>query len=258
LNLADTVFRKLDGLMRLMQIIPAIDLKGGRCVRLTQGLMDSATTYGDDPVAVARGFETAGAGRIHVVDLDGAFSGAESANRLVVTEIIANVSVPVQFGGGVRSIEDVEALLKLGVSLVILGTLATESIDQLKLLLDRFGNKICVGIDARDGVVMKHGWAAATNLSAIEFAIEVAKLGVERVIYTDIKRDGMLSGPNIEQTVGLARAAQVKVTASGGVSSLTDIEQLAAINEPLLDSVIVGRALYERRFTLAEALALAN
>ncbi|HEY6802839.1 MAG TPA: 1-(5-phosphoribosyl)-5-[(5-phosphoribosylamino)methylideneamino]imidazole-4-carboxamide isomerase [Pyrinomonadaceae bacterium] len=241
-----------------MQIIPAIDLKDGRCVRLTQGLMDSATTYGDDPIAVARSFEAAGAGRIHVVDLDGAFSGVESSNRAVVKEIVASVGVPVQFGGGVRSVKDIEALVESGVALVILGTLATESIDQLKLLLDQFGNGICVGIDARDGVVMKHGWAAATNLSAIEFATEVAKLGIERVIYTDIKRDGMLTGPNIEQTIALARAAQVKVTASGGVSSLTDIEQLATLNEPLVDSVIVGRALYERRFTLEEALAVAT
>jgi phosphoribosylformimino-5-aminoimidazole carboxamide ribotide isomerase len=240
-----------------MQIIPAIDLQGGRCVRLTQGLMASARTYDDDPVAVARSFEAAGAERIHVVDLDGAFSGAESPNRAVVKKIVASVSVPVQFGGGVRSVKDVEAVLENGVALVILGTLATESIDQLKLLLDRFSNSICVGIDARDGVVMKQGWAAATNLSAIEFATEVAQLGIERVIYTDIKRDGMLSGPNVEQTVALAQAAQVKVTASGGVSSLADIEQLAAVNEPLVDSVIVGRALYERRFTLAEALAVA-
>jgi phosphoribosylformimino-5-aminoimidazole carboxamide ribotide isomerase len=241
-----------------MQIIPAIDLKGGRCVRLTQGRMDSATTYGDDPVSVARQFEEQGAQRVHVVDLDGAMAGAESPNRLVVRKIVESIGVPVQFGGGVRTATDVEKLIDSGVALVILGTLATESIETLRELLKKFESKICVGIDARDGVVMKHGWAAATNLSAIEFALQVAQLGVERVIYTDIKRDGMLTGPNIEQTVELARGAQIRVTASGGVSSLHDIERLCAVTEPLVDSVIVGRALYERRFTLEEALAIAS
>jgi phosphoribosylformimino-5-aminoimidazole carboxamide ribotide isomerase len=242
----------------MMQIIPAIDLKGGRCVRLSQGQLDTATTYDDDPVFVARKFVAAGAERIHVVDLDGAFAGAESANRAVVRRIVESVGIPVQFGGGVRTVSDVETLVAAGVALVILGTLATESIDALNELLGRFGAKVCVGIDARDGVVMKHGWAAATKLSAVDFAVGIARLGVERVIYTDIKRDGMLTGPNIEQTVALARAAQIKVTASGGVSSLDDIERLCAAGEPLVDSVIVGRALYERRFTLEEALQIAS
>jgi phosphoribosylformimino-5-aminoimidazole carboxamide ribotide isomerase len=241
-----------------MQIIPAIDLKGGRCVRLAQGRMDSATTYGDDPTIVARQFEEQGAQRVHVVDLDGAIAGAESPNRLVVGKIIESIDIPVQFGGGVRTVADVEKLIGSGVDLVILGTLATESIETLIDLLEKFESKICVGIDARDGIVMKHGWAAATNLSAVEFATEVAQLGVQRVIYTDIKRDGMLTGPNIAQTVELARVAQIKVTASGGVSSLEDIERLCAVTEPLVDSVIVGRALYERRFTLEEALAVAS
>lgn len=241
-----------------MQIIPAIDLKEGRCVRLAQGRMDSATRYGDDPIAVANSFQVAGAERIHIVDLDGAIAGSVSPNRLVVRSIVDTLKIPIQFGGGVRSASDIESLIDSGVTLIILGTVATQSRDTLKSLVDKFGSKICVGIDARDGVVMTHGWAAATNLSAVEFAIEVARLGVQRVIYTDIKRDGMLSGPNIDQTVALARAAQIKVTASGGVSSLNDIEQLCAADEPLVDSVIVGRALYERRFTLEEALAVAS
>jgi phosphoribosylformimino-5-aminoimidazole carboxamide ribotide isomerase len=241
-----------------MRIVPAIDLKGGKCVRLTQGRMDQATTYSDDPVLVARGFEESGAERIHVVDLDGAFAGGESPNRAVVRQIVQSVNVPVQFGGGLRSTSDVEGLIENGVALVILGTLATESIETLKSLVDQYGSQICVGIDARDGIVMTRGWVAETNLSAIQFAKEVARLGVDRVIYTDIKRDGMLTGPNIEQTVALAQAAQISVTASGGVSSLDDIERLCAVNEPLVDSVIVGRALYERRFTLEEALLIAS
>jgi phosphoribosylformimino-5-aminoimidazole carboxamide ribotide isomerase len=240
-----------------MQIIPAIDLKDGQCVRLSQGQLDSATFYGD-PVAVARSFELAGATRIHIVDLDGAFKGAESPNRAVARSIVEKVNVRIQFGGGVRTINDVESLIATGVDLVILGTLATESVEALQSILKKFGSKVCVGIDARDGVVMTHGWAAATSLTAIEFACEVAQLGVDRIIYTDIKRDGMLSGPNIEQTVALARAANVLVTASGGVSSIEDIERLRDVAEPLVDSVIVGRALYEKRFTLAKALQVAS
>jgi len=241
-----------------MQIIPAIDLKDGRCVRLSQGKLDSATYYGDDPIAVARSFKSAGAIRIHIVDLDGAFKGVESPNRTVARNIIEKVNVPIQFGGGVRTISDVESLVAGGADLVILGTIATESTETLQSMVKKFGSKICVGIDARDGVVMTHGWAAATGLTAIGFACEVARLGVERIIYTDIKRDGMLIGPNIEQTVALARAANVFVTASGGVSSLEDIERLRVVDEPLVDGVIVGRALYEKRFTLEEALQVAS
>jgi phosphoribosylformimino-5-aminoimidazole carboxamide ribotide isomerase len=215
-----------------MQIIPAIDLKEGRCVRLSQGQKDTATIYDDDPVAVAKGFELAGAQTIHIVDLDAAFNGRESTNRSVVQKIAGKVNVPIQFGGGVRTLIDVSDLIESGVSRVILGTLATESIETLRQLLEEFGSKICVGIDARDGVVMTQGWKAQTNMSASDFAIDVARMGVERIIYTDITRDGMLSGPNIEQTA-LARKSGVQVTASGGVSSLDDIRRLREAGEPL-------------------------
>jgi len=241
-----------------MLIIPAIDLKDGRCVRLAQGQFDKATIYGDDPIAVAENFAAAGAQRIHVVDLDGALNGRESTNRAVVRDMAERLSVPIQFGGGIRTLSDVEDLINSAVASIILGTLATESFETLKELVSRFRSKIAVGIDARDGLVMTHGWAATTTLNTTEFAREVGKLGVERIIYTDIKRDGMLTGPNIEQTVAIARAANVQVTASGGVSSLEDIERLRAASEPLVDSVIVGRALYERRFTLEEALQVAS
>ena|SRR5436190_3474941 len=240
-----------------MQIIPAIDLKDGRCVRLRQGERNSASYYGDDPVLTAQGFAAAGATTIHVVDLDGAFSG-NSTNRLVVKQIVKKSGVAVQVGGGVRTEQDVEELIDSGVLRIILGTLAAESTDEVSLLVERFGSKICVGIDARDGVVMKHGWESNTNLPALAFALEIAKCGVERIIYTDIKRDGMLSGPNIEQTVALAQATGLRVTASGGVSSLADLARLRDANEPLVDSVIVGKALYENRFTLEQALQLKN
>lgn len=241
-----------------LQIIPAIDLKGGRCVRLSQGQKETATIYDDDPVAVAQSFEAAGAQTIHIVDLDAAFNGRESTNRLVIRDIALKVNLQVQFGGGVRTSTDVNKLIQSGVSRVVLGTLATESADTLKQLLDEFGSQICVAIDARDGVVMTQGWKASTDMSPSDFAVAVAKLGVERIIYTDITRDGMLSGPNIEQTVALARKSGVQVTASGGVSSLDDIRRLREAGEPLVDSVIVGRALYERRFTLKEALEAAS
>ena len=241
-----------------MQIIPAIDLKDGRCVRLSQGEFNSAKVYQDDPLEQARRFAAAGAELIHVIDLDGAQAGAKSANRSMAKEIIGRAGVEVEFGGGVRDESDVEELVECGVTRIILGTLAAQSPGTVELLAQRFGSKICVGIDARNGTVMTHGWAAKTNLTAGDFAVELAKLGIERIIYTDIKRDGMLSGPNIEETVALARKAQVKVTASGGVSSIDDIRRLADTNEPLVDSVIVGKALYENRFTLEDALQLST
>jgi len=227
-------------------------------VRLAQGQKDKSKIYSDDPVVVALGFAESGAQLVHVVDLDGAFNERRSLNRSIVKEIVERVRVPIQFGGGLRTIDDVETLIEVGVTRVVLGTLATESAETLKDLVNRFGARICVGIDARNGVVMVNGWQAKTNMSIVDFAVAIARLGVERIIYTDIERDGMLSGPNIEQTVSMARQAGVHVTASGGVSRLGDIQKLRDAGEPLVDSVIVGRALYEKRFTLEEALQAAT
>jgi len=241
-----------------MIVIPAIDLKDGRCVRLTQGRKSDVTVYNERPVAVAKEFAAAGAEIIHVVDLDGAFSGSRSPNRDVVKQIVANVDVPVEFGGGIRSREDVQALCDAGVTRVVLGTVAAESPQLLKDLAARFGTRICVGIDARDGQVMTRGWESTSPVMAIDLARTVAECGVKRIIYTDIARDGMLVGPNIEQTVAVVRAAQVSVTASGGVSSLDDLKRLRDTNEPLLDSVIVGKALYEAKFKLKDAIRMAG
>ena len=237
-----------------MQVIPAIDLKNGRCVRLTQGRKSDVTVYDENPVAVAQSFANAGARMIHVVDLDGAFQGGESRNRDVLAKIIEAVDVPIEFGGGIRSREEVQHLCDLGVARVVLGTVAAESPAHLREFVNRFSSQICVGIDARDGHVMTRGWETATHVTAIEFARVVASCGVERIVYTDIARDGMLTGPNVEQTLAVVRAANVHVTASGGVSSLDDIKRLRAVGEPLLDSVIVGKALYEGKFKLEEAL----
>lgn len=241
-----------------MLIIPAIDLKNGKCVRLMQGRKSEVTVYNDNPVDVAKEFASAGAQMIHVVDLDGAFSETDSPNRAVVQKILEAVDVPIEFGGGVRSPEDVQALCSQGVTRVVLGTVAAESPDSLVQFVERFSSRICVGIDARDGRVMSRGWETSTPVDAIDLARSVAECGVERIIYTDIARDGTLVGPNIEQTLAVVRAANVFMTASGGVSSLDDIKRLRDTGDPRLDSVIVGKALYEGKFKLEEAMRVAS
>jgi len=239
-----------------MLVIPAIDLKNGSCVRLVQGRQTDVTVYDANPVEVAKQFAGAGAQMIHVVDLDGAFKGGASPNRAVLKEILAAVDVPIEFGGGIRSRDDVQQLCDAGVARVVLGTVAVESPDLLRELIDSFGEKICVGIDARDGQVMTRGWEAKAQISAVDLATRVASAGISRIVYTDIARDGMLTGPNVEQTVAVARAANIHVTASGGVSSLDDLKRLREAGEPLLDSVIVGKALYEQKFKLEDAMNL--
>ena len=237
-----------------MIILPAIDLRNGRCVRLTQGRKDSAKVYDGDPVDVAKAFAASGAEMLHVVDLDGAFAEPNSANRLMLREIIRAVDIPIQFGGGLRRSQDVEQVIELGVTRVVIGTVAVESPDTLTELVRRFGLRhIAVGIDAQKGRVVTHGWEQTESISALTLARRVVGLGVERIVYTDVARDGMLHGPNIEQT-GLIAGAGVKVTASGGVSSLQDLKDLQAVSSLGIDSVIVGKAFYERRFTLEEAL----
>ena len=237
-----------------MLIIPAIDLKNGSCVRLVQGRKTDVTVYDENPVDVAKQFAAAGAEMIHVVDLDGAFKGGESPNRAVVKRIVKAVAVPVEFGGGVRTVEDVQQLADAGVARVVLGTVAVQSPELLRELAGKFD--VCVGIDARDGQVMTRGWVSETGIQANDLARDVAAYGIKRIIYTDISRDGMLTGPNVEQTIAVARAANVHVTASGGVSSLDDLRRLRDTGEPLIDSVIVGKALYEQKFKLEDALNL--
>ena len=241
-----------------MIVIPAIDLRNGRCVRLMQGRKSDVTVYNDDPVQMAKEFAAAGAEMIHVVDLDGAFSETDSPNRAVVKRIIEAVDIPIEFGGGIRSIEDAQTLANAGVARIVLGTVAAESPESLKEFVDRCDAKICVGIDARDGRVMSRGWETPTSIDAIELARTVADCGVERIIYTDIARDGALVGPNIEQTLAVVRAANLRVTASGGVSSLDDIKRLRDADDSRLDSVIVGKALYEGKFKLEEAILAAT
>ncbi|HEX8719164.1 MAG TPA: 1-(5-phosphoribosyl)-5-[(5-phosphoribosylamino)methylideneamino]imidazole-4-carboxamide isomerase [Pyrinomonadaceae bacterium] len=240
-----------------MLIIPAIDLREGKCVRLTQGRREEVKVYDGEPVEIARGFEEAGARMIHVVDLDGAFADRNSVNRKVVRRIIRAVKIPVQFGGGLREVTDVQQMIEYGAAQVVVGTLAAESPETLEKFVQLFGFRVCVGIDARDGVVLTHGWEKAGRMTAAALARRVADAGVDRIVYTDVSRDGMLAGPNLEQTCAIARESGLRVTASGGVSSLEDLGRLKSIAPCGVDSCIVGKALYEGRFTLQEALKAA-
>jgi phosphoribosylformimino-5-aminoimidazole carboxamide ribotide isomerase len=239
-----------------MRIIPAIDLKGGRCVRLVEGREESARVYDRDPVEVALSYERAGAELIHLVDLDGAFVGGRSENRRIIGTIARRINIPVEVGGGVRSLADIEALLtEVGASFVIVGTLAVERSDLLQEAVSRYGESVVVGIDARGELVATRGWKEATKVVALDLARQVVGMGVGRIIYTDIARDGRLEGPNLEMTREIAIASRARVTASGGVSSLEDIARLGKIEADGVDSVIIGKALYEERFTIEQAIA---
>ncbi|HYH87199.1 MAG TPA: 1-(5-phosphoribosyl)-5-[(5-phosphoribosylamino)methylideneamino]imidazole-4-carboxamide isomerase [Pyrinomonadaceae bacterium] len=240
-----------------MLVIPAIDLRDGKCVRLTQGRRQDVKVYDGDPVVIAKKFEDAGARMLHVVDLDGAFADINSKNRKVVRRIIRGVEIPVQFGGGLRSVTDVQQMIEFGAAQVVIGTLAAESPETLEMFVQLFGFRVCVGIDARRGTVLTHGWERQVRLTASALARRVADAGVDRIVYTDVSRDGTLSGVNLEQTCSIARESSLRVTASGGVSSLEDLRQLKSIGRCGVDSVIVGKALYEGRFTLREALKAA-
>lgn len=239
-----------------MLIIPAIDLRAGRCVRLRQGRKHEATVYDGDAVEIALSYQSDGARMVHIVDLDGAFADPNSLNRRVLARILSAIEIPVQFGGGLRTLEEIEQVIKLGVSRVVVGTLAVESPDKLSRAVRSFGGQcVVVGIDAREGQVMTRGWEKEESVSAMELAHRVAASGVERIVYTDVARDGMLFGVNIEQTCAVARESGLKVTASGGIASLADLQRVKSASECGIDSVIIGRALYEGRFTLKEALA---
>ena len=236
-----------------MIIFPAIDMRQGRCVRLLQGRAERETVYFEDPVAVAQRWEAEGAAWLHLVDLDGAMSEG-SGNRAIAKRIFAALQIPVQFGGGVRSMEDVEEILDAGAARIVVGTAAVQHPEFLAEAVQRFGERIVVGIDARDGHVATHGWNHVGSLEAVAFAQTLARSGVQRVVYTDISKDGMLVGPNLEATSRLAADSQLKVIASGGVASLDDLRALRGLEPMGIEGAIVGKALYEGRFTLKEAI----
>jgi phosphoribosylformimino-5-aminoimidazole carboxamide ribotide isomerase len=240
-----------------MIIIPAVDIKAGRCVRLLQGREDSETVFSDDPSAMALRWEAEGAERLHIVDLDGAFAKGPQ-NMGAIRQIIEKIQVPLQLGGGIRNMETIALYLDLGISRVIIGTEAIKNPQLVKEACHAFPARIMVGIDARNGMVAIEGWTQTTEKLAIEVAKQLEGYGVAGIVFTDIHKDGMQTGPNIEETKRLAEAVSVPVIASGGVSNVRDIEALAKL-EPLgVEGVITGRALYENTLTMAEALSVSR
>ncbi len=242
-----------------LTLYPAIDLKDGACVRLQRGEMDQATVYSSDPAGQARAWQDAGCQWLHVVDLNGAFAG-RSENAGAVAAILAAASVPVQLGGGIRDLDGIASWLEAGISRVILGSIALKNPALVKAACRQFPGQIAVGIDARDGFVATEGWAETSATTALDLALSYEDAGVSAIIYTDIGRDGMLTGLNLEQTIGLAQRLSTPVIASGGVGSLDDLRALQAISPTAapgrIDGVIVGRALYDGRVAPGAALAL--
>ena len=236
-----------------MKLYPAIDIKNGQCVRLRQGKFDDVIIYSNNPVDIAKEWEACGASFIHLVDLDGALCG-HAVNAEVIRKIASTVNIPVEVGGGIRNIKDIEDVLALGVSRVIIGTKAVENPNFIKEAVDKFGaDKIVAGVDAKDGLVAIHGWEKVSNIKAVDLCMEMKKLGIKTIIYTDISKDGMLSGPNVYQTKLLSDQTGLDIIASGGVSGLKDLE---LVDEAVIHGAIIGKALYEKKIDLRQAVAM--
>jgi len=238
-----------------MIVIPAIDLKNGQCVRLEQGLMERDTVYNDDPAAQARIWQEQGGELLHIVDLDGAFAGTPR-NSAAIRAIVNAIEIPAELGGGIRDLQTIENYLELGIRRVVLGSVAKENPALVEEACRVFPGRIVVGIDAKDGFVAIHGWKDVTGEKAVDLARRMEDFGVEAIIYTDIARDGMMTGPNIEATRSLAEAIGIPVIASGGISSLQDIENLLAIEDAGIHGVITGKAIYSGALSLREAVEL--
>ena len=237
-----------------MLILPAIDLRGGNCVRLVRGDFKQETIYSEHPEENALRWEGEGAEFLHVVDLDGALAG-EPQNMDAIKRILQAVKIPVEVGGGIRSMESIDRLLSIGVSRVILGSVAVHKEELVQEACSAYGNRIVVGIDAKKGIVATDGWEKSASISAVELAKKLGAFGLETIIYTDISRDGTLSGVNVTETAHLARASGIKVIASGGVKSISDIEELKKRECDGIIGVIVGKSIYEGTLSLTEAIA---
>lgn len=236
-----------------MQLYPAIDIKNGQCVRLRQGQFQDSQIYSKNPIEIARLFVSQGASFIHMVDLDGALVGF-SVNDTVFKEIAGEINIPIQVGGGIRTIKDIENKIELGINRVIIGTKAVENPAFVKEAVKEFGaDRIVIGIDAKDGMVAIQGWEKVSTVSAIDLAMQVKDIGVKTIVYTDISKDGMLLGPNVEQTKELSDVTGLDVIASGGVSSMKDLELIAGSG---VHGAIIGKALYEKKVDLAKAIEL--
>jgi phosphoribosylformimino-5-aminoimidazole carboxamide ribotide isomerase len=239
------------------ELIPALDLKGGKCVRLQEGMLSRSTEYSDDPLAMALHWQEQGARRLHLVDLDGAFSG-QSSHRDLIRSIFRALEIPVQFGGGLRTLEQIDGILELGAARAILGTVAVENPGLVSEAVRRHAGAIVVGIDARAGSVALHGWVDQSTVTAVQLAQRMKDLGVERIVYTDVSRDGMLRGVNIDETEHLARAAKIPVIASGGVSGPEDVRALWVRRQAGIEGVILGRAMYEGKLDYRELATRAS
>lgn len=239
-----------------MTIFPAIDLRGGKCVRLFKGDFDQETVFSDQPAEVAQQWQAQGAQFLHLVDLDGARAG-HSENLATVREILAAVTIPVELGGGIRTLENIDEVLALGVRRVILGSVAVRDPELVAAACAKYGDRIVVGIDAKDGIVAVDGWGVSGDVDVITLAKRMKKAGVRTIIYTDISRDGTLAGVNVEATAKLARESGVHVVASGGVRDVRDIEALKPYEKDGIEGVIVGKSIYTGSLSLPEALAIA-
>lgn len=237
-----------------MVLVPAIDMLDGKCIRLFKGDYNKVTVYGD-PVEIGRKWQDLGAEMIHLVDLDGAEAG-NPKNLDVIKKLVDNLEIPLEIGGGIRTMDTIKMYLDLGVQRVILGTAAVENMALVACAAAVYGDRIVVGIDAQDGIVKTKGWLNDTRIEALTLALDMKELGVERIIYTDINRDGTLGGPNIPETEALARNSRMKITASGGMSSIKDIKAVMKLEQYGVDEVILGKALYENKIDLTEALKI--
>lgn len=240
-----------------MIIFPAIDIRDGKCVRLTEGRFDQETIFADQPVDMAVRWANEGAEYLHLVDLDGALAG-KPVNVAAIGEIIKAVNIPVQLGGGIRTLDNIRECLEAGVERVILGSIAVREPELVAAACKLYGERIVVGIDARDGQAAVEGWGVTGGISAEELAKRMAGVGVRRIIYTDISRDGMLSGVNVEATASLAQAAGIPIIASGGVRDMDDMKAIKAAESAGIEGVIVGKAIYMGSLNLADALSLAR
>ncbi len=233
-----------------MLVIPAIDIKSGNCVRLTQGDFESVKVYADDPVLVAKQWEIQGAKMLHIVDLDGAKNGSQQ-NLEIIKKIVRSVRIPIQVGGGIRNNQTVEKLLDSGVARVVLGTVALEDEESLKEIVKNYADKLVIALETKNGVLVKKGWIGKSDKKIMDTAMLLEKLGVKKILYTDVVRDGMLTEPNYQEIKTLKRNIHVPIIASGGVASLDAIKKLKELK---VEEAIIGKALYEKRFTLKEAL----
>jgi phosphoribosylformimino-5-aminoimidazole carboxamide ribotide isomerase len=243
-----------------MIVIPAIDLKDGQCVRLKQGRMEDTTVFSDDPVSMAAHWQAQGARRLHLVDLNGAFAGEPMNGNIVKSIAHALPDLPLQIGGGIRDLKTIDAYLSAGVEYVIIGTRAVQEPEFVKLACERFPGQVIIGLDAKDGFVATDGWASVSDVTVIELATEFADYGVEAIVYTDISRDGMMKGVNVEATVKLAEQSSIPIIASGGITTIDDIAALKAVCNTSMGAgitgAITGRAIYEGTLDLKEAQKL--